>query len=470
MPGDATSHASWQRLVAEIEGFEATIRTLPPVNEAEPAALRAALASRFRFDAPIPLDRLTEDVIGMLRSGLVHVTHPRYFGLFNPSTRPAAVMGDALAALYNPQLAAWSHAPVVQELERHVLATLAGLLGYDGATCGAHFTSGGAEANFTAVQAALADRCPGWSEDGLTALPRRPVLYVTGESHHSFLKIARMAGLGTSAIREVPVTERLQMDVTALDAMMTADAASGLLPLLVVGTAGTTSAGVVDPLHAIADVAARHGAWFHADAAWGGGAAMSPRLRPLLDGIARADSITWDAHKWLSVPMGAGMIFTRHPEAFRKAFGVHTSYMPPAADATTVDPYHASAQWSRRATGLKLFCALAELGLDGYAALIDHQAAMGELLRDELRAAGWIVVNDTPLPVVNTTHPRIRSGERTTAQVRDRVYARGRTWISEVMLTGRERTIRACITSYLTTAADVQVLVEELNAAVDGEG
>lgn len=455
------------RVAEELAAFPELIRTLPVVNAPDPVELRAALANRFSFDHPEELLPLTEEVIGMLRTGLVHVTHPRYFGLFNPSVRPAAVVGDALAALYNPQLAVWSHAPVVQELERLTLRSFAAALGYHPDTMAAHFTSGGAEANLVGVLLAIAARCPEAAEQGLAALPRRPVIYVSGESHHSFVKIARMTGLGTAAVREVPVTDRLVMNVEALDSRMHQDLSHGLMPLMVVGTAGTTSAGMIDPLPAIADVAANHGAWFHADAAWGGAAVMSPTLRPLLAGIERADSITWDAHKWLSVPMGAGMIFTRHAGAMDRAFNVASSYMPPAASTITSDPHQVTPQWSRRATGLKVFFALAELGMEGYGRLIDHQTAMGALLRERLLEAGWIVVNDAVLPVVNFTHPAIREGRTTTTAVRDALYARGRVWVSEVQLTGKERVMRACITSYETSPEDIEVLVDELERVVD---
>jgi glutamate/tyrosine decarboxylase-like PLP-dependent enzyme len=460
------THPALARVAAELAAFPELIRSLPVVNTPDPIALREELASRFTFAAAEPLLPLTEEIISRLRTGLIHVTHPRYFGLFNPSVRPASVVGDALAALYNPQLAVWSHAPLVQELERLTLRTFAAALGYDPDAMAAHFTSGGAEANLAATLAALATKGPEASVDGLAALTQRPVIYVSGESHHSFVKIARMTGLGTSAIREVPITDQLVMDPDALHRMMTADAALGHLPMMVVGTAGTTSAGMVDPLPAIADVAAHHGAWFHADAAWGGAAALSPRLRPLLDGIERADSITWDAHKWLSVPMGAGMVFTKHPDAMAKAFSVASSYMPPATSPVTSDPHLVTPQWSRRATGLKVFFALAELGLDGYARLIEHQAAMGGLLRERLTAEGWIVVNDAVLPVVNFTHPAIREGRTTTTAVRDAIYARGNAWISEVQLTGRERVLRACITSYETMPEDVEALVGELRTAI----
>jgi glutamate/tyrosine decarboxylase-like PLP-dependent enzyme len=460
----------WGRFVAEVNGFEAMIRSLPVVHAPEPAALRRSLGERFTFAEGIPLSQLADELTAMLRKGLVHVTHPRYFGLFNPSVREAAVLGDALAALYNPQLAVWSHAPVVQELERLTLATLARCLGYDPDHMAAHFASGGAEANFAAVLCALATHCPEAAIAGLRGLARAPRIYVSAESHHSFIKIARMSGLGTDAVRVVPVTAALTIDVAALDAMLVADRDAGDQPVLVVATAGTTSAGVIDPLAEVAAVAARHGAWFHCDAAWGGGAAMSPRLRPLLAGIERADSITWDAHKWLSVSMGAGMFFTRHPEAVARAFGVASTYMPPATSTITDDPHLVTPQWSRRAIGLKVFAALAELGLPGYARLIEHQAAMGEALRVRLREAGWQVVNDTPLPVVCFTHPDITAGRVAAAAVRDAIYARGEAWISVARLADGPPVLRACITSYQTTAADLDVLVAELAAALDARG
>lgn len=456
--------AAWRTIADEVAQFETTIRSLPVVHQPDPLALRAEVESRYRFDRAVPLDRLTDDLIALLRRGLVHVTHPRYYGLYNPSVRPAAVVGDTLAALYNPQLAVWSHAPVAQELERHTLRCFAVALGYDADAMAAHFTSGGAEANLAATLAALATRCPAAATGGVRALDRQPVLYLSSESHHSFVKVARMTGLGTDAVREVPLTAGFVMDPEALDRMMAEDADRGLQPFLVVGTAGTTATGMIDPLPALADVATRHGAWFHVDAAWGGAAVLSPTLRHHLAGIGRADSITWDAHKWLSVPMGAGMVFTRHPEAMARAFSVASGYMPPAASTVTVDPHLVTPQWSRRATGLKVFCALAELGLGGYARLIDHQAAMGDLLRRRLVAAGWIVVNDTPLPVVNFTHPHVRDGRTTVTALRDAVYARGNAWISALPAACGEPALRACITSYLTTDADIEALVEELES------
>lgn len=457
---------AWARFLEERDVARDNIRDLPVVRPVDPAEVRAAVESGFGFERPRPLEQVVDQVADLLRRWTVHVTHPRYFGLYNPSVREAGVIADALTSLYNPQLAAWSHAPAAQEMERHVLRKLAGVLGLDADRTLASFTTGGAEANLSAILAALAHRFPEADRGGVAALPVRPAIYLTEESHHSFLKVARMTGLGTDAVRRIPTTERFVMDPEALRARITGDRAEGWSPLAIVGTAGTTGAGMVDPLPRLADIAAQEGAWFHVDAAWGAGAMFSARLRPLLAGIERADSVTWDAHKWLSVPIGTGMIFCRHPDALRCAFAVDTTYMPGASGGGTVDPYAVTAQWTRRAIGLRIFLALAELGTDGYAGLIEHQAEMGAELRQRLSRRGWEVVNDTPLPVVCFTHPEIRAGRVTTTKLLRTVYARGRVWISDVVLGGRERVLRACVTSYLTQPDDVDVLVEEVEVAM----
>ncbi len=168
---------------------------------------------------------------------------------------------------------------------------------------------------------------------------------------------------------------------------------------MVFGTAGTTSAGVIDPLPDLARFCRSENLWFHVDAAWGGAAILSPRSESYLAGIESADSITCDAHKWFSVPMGAGMFFCRHPDAViaslpRRDF-LHATEYPGRARSV-----HIPRQWSRRFIGLKLFLALAERGESGYIEMIEHQARMGDVLRELLKRAGWRIVNTTPLPLV----------------------------------------------------------------------
>lgn len=452
------------RLALEVDRAYDHVRDLPVAPSIGVSELRAKVTATFGFDAPKPAHAILDDAASLLHDYSLQVTHPRYFGLFNPSVIPSTIVADALVALYNPQTGGWSHSPAANEMERLVLQHLAQALGFAPNEVAAHFTSGGNEANHTAVITALAHAFPVWSEGGMRAVTPPPVIYVSSESHHSFLKVARATGLGTSALRPVPADATLRLRGDAVVQAVQADLAAGLRPLMLVATAGTTSAGAIDAVEELAEVARRFGMWFHVDAAWGGTAALIPRLRPYLRGVEHADSVTWDAHKWLNVPLGAGMFFTRHEASLAKAFGVDTGYIPPT-EVGAVDLYKYSMQWSRRFIGLKVLFVLAEHGREGLADLLDGQARMGDALRDRLAARGWSVVNETPLPLVCFTHPDLGRDRTATSAFVARVLERRRVWISEVALPAHGWVLRACITSFRVNEGDLDVLVDELERA-----
>jgi glutamate/tyrosine decarboxylase-like PLP-dependent enzyme len=231
---------------------------------------------------------------------------------------------------------------------------------------------------------------------------------------------------------------------------------------MAVGTAGTTGAGAIDPLNEMARLCRSEGLWFHVDAAWGGAAIISPRLKAYLEGIEHADSITCDAHKWFSVPMGAGMFFCRHRETVCEAFRAETSYMPGKMHGPVVDPYTTSVQWSRRFIGLKLFLSVARHGESGYTEMIERQTHMGDVLRTRLQRSGWRIVNNTPLPLVCFT----REGLDTTSFLAA-LYQQQIAWMSEVRLAGGGPVLRACITSFRTTESDIDWVVSQMDRIID---
>jgi glutamate/tyrosine decarboxylase-like PLP-dependent enzyme len=443
--------------------LESEIADGPILPKATAQEIRTYLGSRFDFNNAMPLDQVVADVEDMLRKWQVQVTHPRYFGLFNPSVTFASIVADTLVAMYNPQLANWRTSPAANEIERHTLAWLAGKFGLPEDSI-ATFTSGGMEANLSAVVVALTHAFPDYGEHGLRHLPGDPTIYLTEESHHGFNKIAHMTGLGRRSLRQIPTDNHLRMNLDALKQRIAEDRANGLIPFMVVGNAGTTAAGAIDPLPEIARICREAGLWFHVDAAWGGAAILSPTLRHHLAGIEFADSITCDAHKWFSVPMGAGMFFCRHRESVAQAFRAEVSYMPPKpadANATqTFDPFTTSAQWSRRFIGLKLFMALAHHGEAGYIEMIDHQTRMGNLLREVLAATGWRIVNSTPLPLICFTRDGLVPSKLLAA-----LHERQIAWMSEARLHGVP-VMRACITSFRTTEADIDYVVREMNSLI----
>ena len=437
--------------------LERDIATGPLVPDVTPHEIRSYLGARYDFTKPMALEDVTADVEQMMRKWQVQVTHPRYFGLFNPSVTVASVIADALAAMYNPQLATWRTSPAANEIERHILAWLSGKFGLP-ATTSASFTTGGAEANLSAVIVALTRAFPEYGDGGLRSLSRSPTIYLTGEAHDSFNKIAHMTGMGRRALRTVATDGDRKMDVGDLAKRVAEDRQEGLVPIMVVGTAGTTAAGAIDPLPDLARFCRSEELWLHVDAAWGGAAIISPRLRGHLAGIEAADSITCDAHKWFSVPMGAGMFFCRHPDVVGEAFRAKTSYMPGQTAGPVVDPYTTSVQWSRRFIGLKLFLSLAEHGESGYVEMIEHQTRMGDVLRESIERAGWRIVNKTPLPLVCFTRDGLVASKFLAA-----LYEHQIAWMSEVRLGDEAPVVRACVTSFRTNASDIEWVVQEMS-------
>src|ERR671915_314546 len=426
----------------------------------EGSALLPGPEERRRAYAPLTelIRRHLEAAGGLLGDGIVHTSHPRYFGLFTPAPTFAGVLADTLVAAFNPQLAATSHAPAAVAIERRVISFLGECLGLPEAV--GTFTSGGAEANLTGLLVALERHFPEATEQGLVAVGERPTFYISEEAHDSFVKAARIPGLGQKAARSVPVGTDLKLDVEALRAAVERDRAEGERPFLVVATAGTTAGGIVDPLPRVADVCAEFGLDPHVDAAWAGAAALSERLRSVLDGMGRADSVTVDAHKWLSAPMGAGVFLTRHSRDLTSTFRVAAGYMP---SAESTDPYLTSAQWSRRFIGLKVFMSLAAAGRAGYAAQIERDCRLGDRLRERLRDRGWEVVNDTPLPVICFV-PAAPADAAELTRIAAAVEASGDAWISVARLGGRPA-LPACIISHRTTEADVDALFDSLERA-----
>jgi len=453
--------ALWKRVEELVESYGARVGALPVSPRLDPEEIRSRL-EEFRFERPVPPEEAVEFAARQLTEFQVHTPHPRYFGLFNPNPTAMGVYADALVAGFNPQMAAWSHSPFACEVEAHLVRSFGERFGYDPESADGTFCSGGAEANHTALLTALTNEFPYFGDRGARGLAAQPVFYVSTEAHHSFHKAARLCGIGLDALRPVPVDAQLRMIPGALSEMIAADRWAGLAPFLIVATAGTTNSGACDPIPAIAKVAQAERLWLHVDAAWGGAAALAPSVRHVLTGVEKANSITFDAHKWLSVPMGAGIFLTRHRSILSRTFSMVTAYMPKeAAGFEIADPHLHSMQWSRRFTGLKVFLSLAAAGWSGYEEAIEHMIRMGTLLKEELRASRWRVVNETPLPIACFAD----QGGAGPQAIVNRVLASGEAWCSTTLLNNRDQVLRACITNYATTEADVRALVNSLERA-----
>ncbi len=456
---DAASRRElWLAAGDAIEAYYHDVRHLGVRGHIDAGEVRAA-AEQFDFDRPLSPHEAVDRVVEALRRLGPHAIHPRHFGLFDPAPTAMGVVAEALAAAFNPCLASWSGSPFGVETERHLVRTFGRLFGYEPTRADGVITSGGSEANLTSTLLALEARFPGHSRLGLRGVSGVPTIYASRHAHPSVLKAAAVTGLGTAAVREVPADKWHRIDVAALDQLIRADLATRRVPLLIVATAGTTDAGVIDPIADVVGVGARHGVWVHVDAAWGGAAILIPEIRDALHGIDQADSITFDPHKWLSVPMGCGLLLTRHPGLLDRTFSVPAPFLAERQEAG-VDPYTRSIRWSRNFAGLKLLLSLAVAGWQGYADALRRQVELAWRLRDALRGDGWVLMNDTPLPVVCFTDESITRP----AQVARAVNQSGEARIFPVRL-GTRIVLRACVTNYATSAEDIDLLIKLLDRA-----
>jgi glutamate/tyrosine decarboxylase-like PLP-dependent enzyme len=445
-----------------IESFSASKRHLPVASDAAREDVQQYIAEHFRLDRPNGLGTLVKAAANLFERWEEHSNSPRHFGLFRPGSSLSCVTADALVALYNPNLARASFSPPGIEIERYVLRYLGRHIGFGEATHDAHFTSCGAEANQTAVVAALYSRFPRATDEGIAAIAPRARFYASSQAHHSLDKAAVSGGLGRSGLVRIPVDAQNRMRADLLAAQISADIAQGFQPFMVVGTAGTTATGAIDPLAELREIAHRHSLWLHVDAAWGGTAALSPRQRPWLTGIELADSVTWDAHKWLSVATGAGMFFCKHPESLTNVFAVDPAYVVVNSAAGEADPLARSLQWSRRVIGLKVLMLLAEQGAEGIAARIDHQVEMGHRLRDGLQREGWQLLSESPFPVVCFSHQSLENDRVRHDAIVDDLRRRDLAWITRVALPTGQHAFRACVTHIETNAEDVDALIDGL--------
>lgn len=436
-----------------------SLTVTPPLNKPD---LERHLSEQSLEGTDSPAD-IIEEVTGMMTRHTVHTPHPRYFGLYNPRASFPGILADLITAVFNPQLAAWSHAPYAAETEQYLIRQIGTRFGLEDAH--GTFATGGAEANQTALLCALQHTFPGIADHGIASLDRPPVIYASEEAHHSIAKAARTSGLGTKAVRTIPVDRHHRMLTCHLEDAIREDIQQNRRPFMLVATAGTTGTGAIDPLPALHNIAETYGLWFHADAAYGGGAALHSQLRKHLEGIEDADSITFDAHKWLSVPMGTSLFLTPHPSILKETFQIRTDYMPKDADGMPVrDPFAHSIQWSRRFIGLRLYLALRFFGWDGFEETIGRQAEMGDLLREKLSRTGWKVVNHSPFPVICFTDEQFSDDPEFAASVCQAVVRKGSSWISIYPVDGSQ-TLRACITNYNTGEKDLDGLIGDLSVA-----
>ena len=469
------------RLVDRIAGFLATIRTEPLTPGETPARLRPLVGR-----PPLPaegapgerlLDEATELILGhSLRNG-----HPRFMGYITSSAAPIGALGDLLAAAVNPNVGGWELSPAASEIEAQTIRWVAELVGYP-SDCGGLLVSGGNMANMVCFLAGRRAMLGGEARTaGLGHTTLR--IYTSAATHTWIQKAADLFGLGTDAIRWIPVDDAGRMDVTALRARIGADREAGERPLMVIGTAGTVSTGAVDPIRDLAAVCREQGIWFHVDGAYGAPAAVLPDAPDDLHALALADSLSVDPHKWLYAPIEAGCVLVRDPAHLPDAFSWSPSYyrFGTAGEEPPVNYLELGPQNTRGFRALKVWLGLRQAGRSGYRRMIADDCRMAAELYRAAQAHPEIEALTLGLSIATFRYrPADLAGggpaaeeylNRLNEELLGRLKVGGELFVSNAVLDSRFA-LRACIVNFRTTKADaagIPATVARVGRVVDAE-
>lgn len=473
----------------EILRHQVLASTLDPPADAR-EALRARVTRHTEsFIARLPKDRAYEvpqpeqvdfsheeigedpgDVADMLariasavECGGLNAASGHHFGYIPGGGIYAAALGDFLAAVSNRYAGVWFAAPGAVNLEKRLCRWMADLIGFP-ASAGGYLASGGSIASLTAIVAARQARgCAVRDAD-------RIVVYLTTQTHHCVDKALTIAGMGECIVRRIDMDDRFRMLTGHLQQQIERDLAEGLQPWLVVGSAGTTDTGAIDPLDAIADIVQHYGLWYHVDAAYGGFFILSNEIRARMIGIERADSVVLDPHKALFLPYGIGALIVRNVATLVGAFQFDANYMLDAtADPGNYSPADVSPELSRHFRGLRMWLPLKIHGVAAFRAALEEKLLLARYAWRRLNEwEGFETGPEPQLSVVAFRYlPAVGDPDAFNRALHKALLADGRIFLSSTLLDGRF-VLRLAVVSVRTHLEELERALEIIRETVSG--
>lgn len=447
---------------------ESTDRSRPVVRYLEPRALLEAL------ELELPRSgRGLDQALELARKTLhysVNTGHPRFLNQLFGGSDCAGILGEWIAALTNTSMYTFEAAPVGTVVELALIERLARYVGFDAGE--GIFAPGGSIANLMGVLAARQAQFPHVKHAGLRP-EDRPVMFVSAEAHYSLARAGMVAGLGLSNCVEVAVDAVGRMLPEALERAIERARADGRRPFFVGATSGTTVPGAFDPLEAIADVTQRHGLWLHVDASYGGSVLFSRRHRDLVRGIERADSVTWNPHKMMGVPLACAALLVRAKGTLVSTLGMHADYLFHADAEEDWNLGDRSLQCGRRVDALKLWFSWQVHGDRGYARRVEALFEQAQTCRELIRArAGFRLIREQEganvcfryLPAAHraaTGAERTRCEHEATLAIRTKLAREGSFLVNYATLDGAA-TFRLVASNPLTTSGDFEALLDRI--------
>lgn len=384
-------------------------------------------------------------------------SRPLYLGYVGSTGLEVGVLAEALAATYDVNLAVTARAADL--VERQAVEWVAEFVGYPCAE-GA-FTSGGMISNLTALLVARERALPGCRHRGFAG--RTGAVYCTEESHHSVIRAAEAAGIGSDLVRRLPIDAKRRMRGADLEAALAADLTQGVSQIAVIANGGTTLTGAVDPIAEIAGVCDAHGVWLHVDGAYGLPAAATAEAGPLFEGLERADSVTLDAHKWLGLQKSCSVVLVREAGALEAAFGHEETYIRREAVQNAVER---TLEYSRPLRSLKLWLAFRTHGAAAFRGWISQTLELARLLADELRSASdFELLAEPTLSTVCFRH--LAQGldevelDAHNYELARAAQADGRIYLASALVDGHA-CLRVCFVNYRTRREDVELVIGTL--------
>lgn len=473
------------QVVDRLADFLDHLSQLPVTPGETPIEIRKLLGKQSLPNEGVALECLLDETISLMVNHSLFNGHPRFWGYITSSAAPIGAFGDFIAAMINPNIGAWIVSPIASEIEAQTIRWIADMLGYP-SDCGGLLVSGGNVANFVGFLAARNAKAT-WDvrKNGIAHGDSKGLtVYCSAETHTWIDKAVDLHGLGSDSARWINTDDNLQMHIPALRDQIVEDIKSGFLPFMVVGTAGSTGVGVVDPLPAIAEVCREFDLWFHVDAAYGGFAACLPDAPTDLLGLSEADSVAIDPHKWLYTPLEAGCALVRDPDKLRDAYSHHPpSYYKFDANVEEhpINYYEFGPQNSRGFRALKVWLALKQVGRDGYVKMISDDIQLARALYnlvDKHPALEAFTQNLSittfryvPEDLTNGTAQTEAYLNQLNSELLSRLEKGGEVFFSNAVIRGTY-VFRVCIVNFRTSLEDIEALpgiVAQVGKEIDEE-
>lgn len=459
---------SGYQLIDKIANLLDDIYKKPVTTGETPGELRNLLPSSVLPENGRESDILITETADLLINHSLFNGHPKFAGYITSSPAPAGILADMLAAAVNPNAGAQILSPIATEIEKQTIQWLTQLInlpnGYGGI-----MVSGGNMANFTGFLAGRTIKAPKqFKEEGINMREAKLLVYCSKTTHTWIEKAAVLFGLGTNAIRWIATNASNQLDNELLQQTIKDDISKGFKPIMVVGTAGDVSTGVVDDLQGIAAICKQYNLWFHVDGAYGAPAAVIPELKSMFEGMSEADSIALDPHKWLYSPLEAGCTLVKNPNHLLETFSSHPVYynFDSYEEERAHNFYEYGLQNSRGFRALKVWIALQQVGRNGYTEMIKEDIALSQLLfalADKHPELETVTQN-----LSITTLRYIPAGtdknntdylNRLNETLLNNLQKGGEVFLSNAVINGNY-CLRACIVNFRTGKKDIEEMIE----------